>query len=71
MQQINALNWNCRIGFAMRGEPTMHPEYAEMVAVGARSIARGRHITMLSERRRHAPVAGRAWPTCARCSTRA
>lgn len=33
MEQIARLGWNSRIGFAMRGEPTMHPDYVGMVAV--------------------------------------
>jgi radical SAM protein with 4Fe4S-binding SPASM domain len=47
MQQIKELNWNCRIGFAMRGEPTMHPEYAKMVAT-VREYRPRTHMTMLS-----------------------
>lgn len=33
MQQVAALGWGSRIGFAMRGDPTMHPDYAGMVAI--------------------------------------
>ena len=31
MSQVAALGWNSRIGFAMRGDPTIHPEFAKMV----------------------------------------
>ncbi|TXH54319.1 MAG: radical SAM/SPASM domain-containing protein [Desulfurellales bacterium] len=31
--QIAALGWNCRIEFAMHGEPTVNPEAAEIVGV--------------------------------------
>jgi len=30
-EQIKELNWNCRVGFAMRGEPTMHPNYIGVI----------------------------------------
>lgn len=33
MEQVADLGWNSRIGFAMRGDPTQHPDYAGMVAV--------------------------------------
>lgn len=33
MEQVAKLGWNARIGFAMRGDPTMHPDYARMVAI--------------------------------------
>lgn len=33
MEQVKALGWNSRIGFAMRGDPTQHPDYAGMVAI--------------------------------------
>jgi len=33
MSQIALLGWNSRIGFAMRGDPTQHPDYAGMVAI--------------------------------------
>lgn len=47
MEQIAELGWNSRIGFAMRGEPTMHPRVAEMVAV-VRKYRPKTHITMLT-----------------------
>jgi radical SAM protein with 4Fe4S-binding SPASM domain len=47
MRQISDLNWNCRIGFAMRGEPTMHPDYVKMIATVREHRPRA-HITMLS-----------------------
>jgi radical SAM protein with 4Fe4S-binding SPASM domain len=47
MQQIKELNWNSRLGFAMRGEPTMHPEYAKMVGI-VREFRPKAHMTMLS-----------------------
>lgn len=33
MSQVAALDWSARIGFAMRGDPTMHPDYARMVQI--------------------------------------
>lgn len=30
-EQVRELGWNCRIGYAMRGEPTMHPDYVGMI----------------------------------------
>ena len=33
MEQVARLGWNSRIGFAMRGDPTQHPDYAGMVAI--------------------------------------
>lgn len=33
MKQVADLNWGSRIGFAMRGDPTQHPDYAGMVAI--------------------------------------
>ncbi len=33
MQQVAALGWTSRIGFAMRGDPTQHPDYAGMVGI--------------------------------------
>jgi radical SAM protein with 4Fe4S-binding SPASM domain len=33
MEQVAELGWNSRIGFAMRGDPTQHPNYAGMVAI--------------------------------------
>lgn len=47
MEQIAALKWNCRIGFAMRGEPSLHPETAKMVSI-VRSLRPRCHITMLT-----------------------
>jgi radical SAM protein with 4Fe4S-binding SPASM domain len=47
MQQIRDLKWNCRIGFAMRGEPSLHPRCAEMIAIVRMHRPRC-HITMLT-----------------------
>lgn len=47
MSQIADLGWNSRMGFAMRGEPSLHPRCAEMVAI-VRSFRPRCHITMLS-----------------------
>jgi len=47
MKQIAAMKWNCRVGFAMRGEPTMHPDYIGMVAIVREHLPRA-HITMLT-----------------------
>jgi len=47
MEQIAALKWNCRIGFAMRGEPSLHPECAMMVRI-VRQWRPKCHITMLT-----------------------
>lgn len=47
MKQIADLEWNCRIGFAMRGEPSLHPECADMVSV-VRAHRPKCHITMLT-----------------------
>jgi radical SAM protein with 4Fe4S-binding SPASM domain len=33
MRQVADLGWNSRIGFAMRGDPTAHPEYARMISI--------------------------------------
>lgn len=45
--QIKDLKWNCRVGFAMRGEPSMHPKLNEMIAIVRETLPRA-HITMLS-----------------------
>lgn len=47
MKQIADLGWNCRIGFAMRGEPSLHPECADMVSV-VRTHRPRCHVTMLT-----------------------
>jgi radical SAM protein with 4Fe4S-binding SPASM domain len=47
VEQIKDLGWNCRIGFAMRGEPTLHPDYIGMVAA-VREVLPKAHITMLT-----------------------
>lgn len=46
-EQIKALKWNCRIGFAMRGEPSLHPDPAGMIAEVRKHLPKA-HITMLS-----------------------
>lgn len=45
--EVAELGWNCRVGFAMRGEPTMHPDYVGMIAATHRLLPRA-HITMLT-----------------------
>lgn len=47
VKQAAALKWNCRVGFAMRGEPTMHPDYVGMIAATREHLPKA-HITMLS-----------------------
>lgn len=47
VQQAAQLKWHCRVGFAMRGEPTMHPDYVGMVAAVRQHLPRT-HITMLT-----------------------
>jgi MoaA/NifB/PqqE/SkfB family radical SAM enzyme len=47
VKQVRELGWNCRIGFAMRGEPSLHPDYAGMVAATREHLPRA-HITMLT-----------------------
>jgi radical SAM protein with 4Fe4S-binding SPASM domain len=47
VEEVAALKWNCRIGFAMRGEPTRHPDYIGMVAA-VHDILPKAHITMLT-----------------------
>lgn len=47
MSQMAELKWNSRVGFAMRGEPTMHPDYVGMVAATREHLPRC-HITMLT-----------------------
>lgn len=38
--QIAELGWNVRVGFAMRGEPTMHPDYIRMVSIVRKHLPR-------------------------------
>jgi len=38
--QVAELGWKCRIGFAMRGEPTMHPDYIGMIAAVRKRLPR-------------------------------
>lgn len=45
--EVAELGWNCRVGFAMRGEPTMHPDYVGMIAATCRILPRA-HVTMLT-----------------------
>lgn len=47
MEQIAALGWNSRLGFAMRGEPTMNPDYVKLVSI-VRQYRPKAHMTMLS-----------------------
>lgn len=47
MEQVRSLKWNCRVGFAMRGEPTVHPDYIGMIAITRNHLPRA-HITMLT-----------------------
>lgn len=47
LQQVAALGWNCRIEFAMRGEPTMHPDYIGMVQLTRQLLPRC-HMLMIS-----------------------
>jgi radical SAM protein with 4Fe4S-binding SPASM domain len=47
VRQVAELGWNCRVGFAMRGEPTMHPEYIKMIRITREHLPRA-HITMLT-----------------------
>jgi len=47
MEQVKDLKWHCRVGFAMRGEPSEHPYLAEMVAV-VRAYMPKTHMVMLS-----------------------
>jgi radical SAM protein with 4Fe4S-binding SPASM domain len=47
VEQIRDLKWNCRIGFAMRGEPSLHPQRAEMMAEVRKYLPKA-HITMLT-----------------------
>jgi len=44
---IKELGWNCRVGFAMRGEPTLHPDYIGMVAAVRERLPKV-HMTMLT-----------------------
>ena len=46
-EEVRDLGWNCRVGFAMRGEPTMHPDYVGMIAETHRLLPKA-HITMLT-----------------------
>jgi len=47
VDHIKDLGWNCRIGFAMRGEPTLHPDYIGMVAAVRERLPKV-HMTMLT-----------------------
>lgn len=47
MEQIRDLGWNSRMGFAMRGEPSLHPEVDQMVRI-VRVHRPRTHITMLT-----------------------
>jgi len=47
VKEIKRLGWNCRIGFAMRGEPSLHPDYIGMVATVREHLPKA-HITMLT-----------------------
>lgn len=47
VKEIKQLKWNCRIGFAMRGEPSLHPDYIGMVAAVREHLPKA-HITMLT-----------------------
>src|SRR6476620_3700058 len=47
LEEVRDLGWNCRVGFAMRGEPTMHPDYVGMIAETTRILPRA-HVTMLT-----------------------
>lgn len=45
--QMAALGWNCRVEFAMHGEPTMNPQAAEIVAIFREHLPKA-SILMLS-----------------------
>jgi len=47
LTDVRALGWNCRVGFAMRGEPTMHPDYVGMMAATRECLPKA-NITMLT-----------------------
>lgn len=47
VRDIKDLGWNCRIGFAMRGEPSLHPDVVGMVGVVREYLPKA-HITMLT-----------------------
>jgi radical SAM protein with 4Fe4S-binding SPASM domain len=47
VKDIARLGWNCRVGFAMRGEPSLHPDAPGMIAT-VRSFLPRAHITMLT-----------------------
>jgi MoaA/NifB/PqqE/SkfB family radical SAM enzyme len=47
MEQVAELDWNCRIGFAMRGEPSEHPQLPDMIAI-VRKYRPKAHLVMLS-----------------------
>ena len=47
LTDVKSLGWNCRVGFAMRGEPTLHPDYVGMVRA-TREILPRAHVTMLT-----------------------
>jgi radical SAM protein with 4Fe4S-binding SPASM domain len=46
-RDMKELRWNSRIGFAMRGEPTMHPDYVGMVAAVRECLPKA-HMLMLT-----------------------
>lgn len=47
VKEIKRLGWNCRIGFAMRGEPSLHPDFVGMVSIVRDHLPKA-HITMLT-----------------------
>ncbi len=47
MEQIRELGWTSRMGFAMRGEPSLHPQMNEMIAIVREHRPRV-HMTMLT-----------------------
>jgi MoaA/NifB/PqqE/SkfB family radical SAM enzyme len=47
MKEVAKLDWNCRIGFAMRGEPSEHPECVEMIKI-VRYYRPNAYLLMLS-----------------------
>ena len=47
VEQIAKLKWNCRIGFAMRGEPSLHPDAPGMIAEVRKHLPKA-HITVLT-----------------------
>jgi hypothetical protein len=47
VKQVATLGWNCRVGFAMRGEPSEHPDCGGMIQIVRRHLPRA-HLVMLS-----------------------